>query len=220
MSDENKRDREWIKKAYQEQFEVIAAEDVKIPAWRRYNADILNRDVLNRIVLSLKKCSKCSYENSKDAIFCVKCGERLDYNADVIIKKNYKVRYLEEKVIKMTKKEFEELTNRPQISKDYYNSLLARPNVTKEEYEEIKKKANMTIWQRIKDQYSDEILGWTFVLIIPVLSFVGILILADLAIEYVGELLGLAKGWKIVASLITASGLYLLFWKYYYHSKE
>lgn len=210
MDDEKKRDREWIKRAYQEQFAVRDEEDEKrIPAWRRYNAD-----VLNRIAFSFKKCLKCSYENSESAIFCVRCGERLDHSADVIIKKNYNVGSLEEKVIKMTKKEFEELTNRPQISKDYYNSLLARPNVTKEEYEEIKKKANMSIWQRIKDQYSDDIFGWAVFLSILLICF-GIGILAVEAIFYFGKLLGLAKGWSFAACIILVCGWFYLYWRFF-----
>ena len=126
MSDENKRELEWFK---------LADWD-----WKSLTVDPKS---LNR------SCPKCSYENSGSAIFCVKCGERLDNNADVIIKKNYKVGFWEEKIVKMTKKEFEALIDRPNISKDNYNSLLVRPNVTREEYERIKKIANLSWYQKL-----------------------------------------------------------------------
>lgn len=152
---------------------------------------------------------ECFYENSKDAIFCVKCGERLDNNADVIIKKNYKVGFGEEKIVKMTKKEFEVLMDRPNISKDLYKSLLARPNVSKEEYEEIKEKANMTIWQRIKDQY-----GMVAVFLIILLILLGLEILAIDVIFSLGNMLGLAKGWSLAVSIITICSMFYLCWKY------
>ena len=189
MSDENKREREWLKWAYWEPLTV--------------DPKSLNRS-----------CPKCSYENSESAIFCVKCGERLDNNADVIIKKNYKVGYWEEKIVKMTKKEFEALMDRPQISKDYYDSLLVRPNVTKEEYEKIKKRANMTIWQRIKDQCSDDIFGWVVFFSILLIGF-GVGILAVEAIFYFGKLLGLAKGWSFAVCIILVCGWLCLGLKYF-----
>ena len=160
-------------------------------------------------LLRANVCPHCFYTNDKSAIFCVKCGKRLNSYADIVIVDSDK-----KNVVKMRKLEYERLKNRPDITQADYQSLLSRPNISQKDFEELKAKANMAIWQQIWDEYGyiPIIIGLLFVLVFFAYGIAT-------AIFSFGMSLGLSWWWCFAISIFTITGLFLYLWKIIFHDE-